>query len=56
MRWANKRVRRRLDRELREYRQPPELRLGARDGLEAGIPRQVFRSLIQVNFYPRGRQ
>jgi hypothetical protein len=54
--WAAKRVRRRLERELAEYRQPPELRLGSRAGDARSVTRQVFRSLIQVNFYPRDRQ
>jgi hypothetical protein len=44
-------VRRRLDRELAAYRHPPEI--GLRAGSH-GAP-QVFRSLIQVNFYPRER-
>jgi len=52
---AVKRVRRRLERELREYRRPPELRLGARHGDAEPVERQVFRSLIQVNVYPRSR-
>jgi len=56
MRLAAKRVRRRLERELREYRHPPELGLGARHGDAGPAARQVFRSLIQVNFYPRSRQ
>jgi hypothetical protein len=55
-RLAAKRVRRQLERELREYRQPPELQLGSRHGDAGPIVRQVFRSLIQVNFYPRNRQ
>jgi hypothetical protein len=55
-RFAAKRVRRRLEREIRDYRQPPELRLGSRHGDAGAVTRQVFRSLIQVNFYPRSRQ
>jgi hypothetical protein len=47
-------VRRRLDRELAEYRHPPEIGFGAAShGTRPGP--QVFRSLIQVNFYPRER-
>jgi len=53
---AAKRVRRRLERELREYRHPPELRLGSRHDGAGPVTRQVFRSLVQVNFYPRHRQ
>ena len=54
-RFAAKRVRRRLERELREYRRAPELRLGSRHRDAGSVTRQVFRSLIQVNFYPRDR-
>jgi hypothetical protein len=48
-------VQRRLDRELAEYRRPPEIGFGASGhGAQRARP-QVFRSLIQVNFYPRER-
>ena len=44
---------RRIERELREYRHPPEVRLPLffRRRAFSGAQQQVFRSLIQVNFY-----
>jgi hypothetical protein len=51
-RFAAKRVRRRLEREIGEYPHPPELRLGSRRGDAGPLTRQVFGSLIQVNVYP----
>ena len=56
-RWAIKRAHRRIERELLEYQDPPELRVAPffrRRPASDGSP-QVFRSLIQVNFYPRQR-
>ena len=49
-------VQRRLERELAAYRRPPEVRLGASSHGSTHGPPQVFRSLIQVNFYPRERR
>ena len=56
-RWAIGLAQRRIERELAEYRDPPELRSGffARRRLGPHGQQQVFRSLIQVNFYPRER-
>ena len=57
-RWAIKRARHRIDRELLEYQHPPEMRVAPffrRRPASDGSP-QVFRSLIQVNFYPRQRR
>jgi hypothetical protein len=53
--WALDRARRRFEREWQDYQQPPELRLGPffRRIRAASHQPQVFRSLIQVNFYPR---
>jgi hypothetical protein len=56
-RWAMNRARRRIDREWLEYQDPPEMRVAPffrRRPVSDGPP-QVFRSLIQVNFYPRQR-
>ena len=57
-RWAMNRARRRIDREWHEYQDPPEMRVAPffrRRPVSDGPP-QVFRSLIQVNFYPRQRR
>jgi hypothetical protein len=56
-RWAMNRARRRIDREWLEYQDPPEMQVAPffrRRPVSDGPP-QVFRSLIQVNFYPRQR-
>jgi len=56
-RWAMNRARRRIDREWLEYQDPPEMRVAPlfrRRPVSDGPP-QAFRSLIQVNFYPRQR-
>ena len=49
-------ARRRVERELREYQDPPELRVQPffRRATRAHDSRQ-YRSLVQVNFYPRPR-
>jgi hypothetical protein len=46
--WMRSLAERRLRREWNEYQHPPEVRLSPRS--------QVFRSLVQVNFYPRGNE
>jgi hypothetical protein len=53
-----RRALRRADREWHEYQHPPEVRVAPffrRRPVSDGQP-QVFRSLIQVNFYPRERK
>jgi len=56
--WAMRRALRRVEREWGEYQHPPEMRVAPffrRRPVSDGPP-QVFRSLIQVNFYPRQRR
>lgn len=49
-------VKERLEREWREYAADPEVRLGRLyRGMRQGERKQVFRSLVQVNFYPRAK-
>jgi len=49
-----KRVRQRLQREWDEYSHDPEIKLGRLfKGMRSRDGKQVFRSLVQVNFYPR---
>jgi len=53
-RWITKYGRRRIERELRDYQDPPELRVAPLFRRRSDAQRQqVFRSLVQVNFYPR---
>ena len=53
-RWITKYGQRRIERELRDYQDPPELRVAPLFRRRSeGQRQQVFRSLIQVNFYPR---
>jgi hypothetical protein len=51
MKWGKRRV----ERELEDYRDPPELRAGPFRRVRRDPQQQVFRSLVQVNFYPRER-
>jgi hypothetical protein len=53
--WGRRMVQRRIERELAAYRHPPEIGFGASSHGAPHGPPQVFRSLIQVNFYPRER-
>ena len=54
--WGKRRVKRRFERELEEYRLPPEVKARPFKARVERMPqKQVFRSLIQVNFYPRER-
>jgi len=49
-----KRVRQRLQREWDEYSHDPEIKLGRLfKGMRSREGKQIFRSLVQVNFYPR---
>jgi hypothetical protein len=49
-----KRVRQRLQREWDEYAHTPEIKLGRLfKGMRQREGKQIFRSLVQVNFYPR---
>jgi hypothetical protein len=52
-RWLVKSLERRFERELENYRRPPEIKVGRLGGGDQSARRQVFRSLVQVNFYPR---
>jgi len=53
-RWITKYGERRIDRELRDYQAPPELRVAPLfRRRQQGQREQVFRSLVQVNFYLR---
>lgn len=53
-RWITKYSERRFERELRDYQDPPELRVAPFFRRRPEEQRQqVFRSLVQVNFYPR---
>jgi hypothetical protein len=51
-RWVEEYARRRISRELQEYHAPPQWRIWPflRRNPETHY-RQVFRSLVQVNFY-----
>lgn len=57
LRWAAGKGKRRLKRELEDYQWPPEVRRGRLLGRsrKAGEQTQVFRSLVQINFYPKPR-
>jgi hypothetical protein len=55
-RWLVKWGKRRFERELEDYRNPPELRVGPFGRVKRDAQQQVFRSLVQVNFYPRERE
>jgi hypothetical protein len=49
-----KRVKRRLQREWAEYAHDPQIKIGRLlKGMRRRGRRQVFRSLVQVNFLPR---
>jgi hypothetical protein len=51
-----KKVRERLEGEWREYASDPQVRLGRLyRGMRDRDRKQVFRSLVQVNFYPRSK-
>jgi hypothetical protein len=51
-----KRVKQRLQREWAEYAHDPEIKIGRLfKGMRRREGRQVFRSLVQVNFLPRER-
>jgi hypothetical protein len=51
-RWLVRYGRRRVSKEMAEYQQPPEVRFAPfRRRDRSGPTTQVFRSLIQVNFY-----
>jgi hypothetical protein len=55
-RWLVRHGKRRFERELAEYKDPPEARfVPFFRRRPAGDRPQVFRSLVQVNFYPRSR-
>lgn len=54
--WGKRQLQRSIERELEEYRLPPEVRVRPFYSHAERMPqKQVFRSLIQVNFYPRER-
>jgi hypothetical protein len=49
-------VKQRLQREWSEYASDPEVRLGRLyRGMKQSDRKQVFRSLVQVNVYPRAK-
>jgi hypothetical protein len=51
-RWGTRAAKKRVLRELQEYRSPPEVKFGGLFTRWGGAPKQqVFRSLVQVNFY-----
>jgi hypothetical protein len=55
-RWLIGYGQRRIERELREYEHPPEIRVAPFFKRRPAQQRtQIFRSLVQVNFYPRPR-
>jgi hypothetical protein len=54
--WGKRQLQRTLERELAQYRLPAEVRVRPFNSRAERMPqKQVFRSLIQVNFYPRER-
>ena len=53
-RWITKYGERRIERELCDYQYPPELGVTPFFRRRRHVQRQqVFRSLVQINFYPR---
>ena len=57
--WIAGYAERRVERELQQYADPPEVRVAPflrRHPATSAQPAQTFRSLIQVNFYPRPRE
>lgn len=54
--WIVRRLQKRVEREWREYEHAPKVSLGPwrRRRSEAGGT-QVYRSLVQIHFYPRNR-
>jgi hypothetical protein len=55
--WMKRRLQKRVEREWREYKQPPEVSPGPffrRKRPERGDT-QVYRSMVQIHFHPRAR-
>jgi hypothetical protein len=52
-----RRLQRRVEREWREYKQPPEVSVGPffRSRRLSRGETQVYRSLVQIHFHPRDR-